>query len=88
MTPRFKVYRGREYIAACKYAEDAAAVVATGGEALTIRDSDHKTVLWDEDHEAQPAGESFDFVAETIHSRRALRFRLVPDAETGGQPPL
>lgn len=67
-SPRFKVFRGKEYVASCKYPEDAAAIVATSPTGATIRDG-HTTVVWNEGREAQPAGESFDFVASTIYAR-------------------
>jgi len=77
--PQFKVYNpSKEYVAACKHVEDAAALVALYGDGATIR-SGHTTIVWTEGQETQPAGESFDFVAELAHQRldaiwqRALR---------------
>ena len=69
-SPRLKVYRGDEYVASVKYAEDAAAIIASGGEDMTIRDG-HKHVVWTEGQEAQSAAESYDFVALTIYGRMA-----------------
>lgn len=66
-SPRFKVYRGGEYVAACKYAEDAAAIIAMSSSGV-IKDG-HARVVWEEGKEEQPAGESYDFVAQTIHAR-------------------
>ena len=66
--PRYKVYRNGEYVAACKYAEDAAAIVAMGtGE---VRDG-HKSrdTVWREGHEEFSAGESYDRAAAIIHDR-------------------
>jgi hypothetical protein len=70
-SPDWKVYsEGGEYVAACKYPEDAAMII-TGRMGGTIRwgHSNRRTV-WREGHEAQPAGESFDLVAETCLRRR------------------
>ncbi len=67
-TPKFKVYStDGEYVAACKYAEDAAAVVASyeGG---TIR-LGHRKILFTEGAETETAGNSCDGVAQIIHSR-------------------
>jgi hypothetical protein len=57
-----------EYVAACKHAEDAGAVVNLHGEGATIR-YDHKHIVWREGREEQQAGDSFDFVATTVHER-------------------
>ncbi len=66
--PRYKVYNAEgEYVAACKFAEDAAAVVASyeGG---TIRDG-HRKIVWREGSETETAGNSYDAVAQTIYTR-------------------
>lgn len=71
-SPRYKVYSAEgEYIAACKFAEDAAAIVASyeGG---TIRDG-HRKVVWHEGHEAETAGNSYDAVAQTVYERVGSR---------------
>ena len=70
--PRYKVYSAAGiYVAACKFAEDAAAVVASyeGG---TIRDG-HRTVVWHEGQETESAANSYDAVAQAIHSRLGVR---------------
>lgn len=67
-SPVWKVYRGTEYVAACKYPEDAAALVAVLGDGSTIKHS-HGKSLWLEGAETQPAGESYDHVAETVRRR-------------------
>ncbi len=67
-SPQFKVYRGKEYVASCKYAEDAAILVAALGEGSTIRNG-HSTIVWEEGKETQPAYESYDFVAYTVFER-------------------
>lgn len=44
-SPQFKVYRGKEYIAACKYAEDAAVMVAHVGSEGVVKHG-HSLVVW------------------------------------------
>lgn len=67
-TPRYKIYSADgEYLAACKRAEEAAAVVAFLGTGATIRDG-HKTILWTEGTDGI-AAESYDFVADRVYSR-------------------
>jgi hypothetical protein len=67
-SPQFKVYRGKEYVAAFKYAEDAAAFVAVLGEGAMIRHG-HRLVLWHEGHEEFSAWESYDRAAEIMFGR-------------------
>lgn len=68
-TPKWKVYSpDGEYIAATRYAEDAAALVAVRGDGATIR-WNHGSVVWREGAEKQPAGESYDYVAQTVAHR-------------------
>lgn len=68
-SPSFKVYnRNKEYIAACKYAEDAAAVVALYGDGATIK-YQHSWLVWTEGSEIAEAATSYDFVAQTIWNR-------------------
>lgn len=75
-SPGFKVYRGKEYVAACKYVGDAAAIAAAYGHDVEIREGHSpKMVVWSEGNEEQPASESYDFVAETA-MRRMEGFRL------------
>lgn len=66
-TPKFKIYRGKEYIGCTKYAEDAAALVALGGDCLIKYD--HRTVVWKEGAEPFSAGESYDRAADWMHYR-------------------
>ncbi len=66
MTPQFKVYRNKEYIAACRYGEDAAALVALGGGEVRWG---HSTVVWREGFETFSAGESYDGAARVMHER-------------------
>jgi hypothetical protein len=59
-----------EYVASCKYCEDAAALVAMRGDGTTIRYGySRQNIVWTEGKETQPAGESYDFVAKTISVR-------------------
>jgi len=70
-TLRFKVYNtAKEYIAAFKYLEDAAAFCTILGDGATIRDG-HKTILWTEGKEAFSAADSYDQAAEIMSQRRA-----------------
>ena len=67
-SPRFKVYDANgTYQAACKEPEAAAALVCIYGDGATIR-LDHRVILWTEGAESQPAGESYDHVAEHCYS--------------------
>jgi hypothetical protein len=73
--PRFKVYtKDGEYVAACKYAGDAAAVISgTLGEGATIRDGHtKKSIVWTEGVDGC-AGESYDHVADIVETRVAAR---------------
>lgn len=68
-SPRWKVYTVTgEYVAACHYAEDAAAIVACRGDGTTIRDG-HRKIVWREGAECDTAGNSYDIVAQTIRAR-------------------
>lgn len=68
-TPRFKVYTAQgEYVAACKYAEDAAAVVAAYGDGTTIRFG-HRTVVFTQGSDDADAGDSYDDVAALVNVR-------------------
>ena len=67
-----------QFIAACLYAEDAAALVAKHGANATIRIG-HTHVVWREGIEIFAAGDSYDRVASIIKERaRAIeRERLI-----------
>lgn len=69
-TPKWKVYRNGEYVAACKYAEDAAALVAVSGGVVK---HGHSLVVWREGEEDFAAGESYDAAAELMEKRRYNR---------------
>ena len=67
--PQYKIYTASgEYVAACKHPNDAGAIINLYGDGATIRNG-HKMIVWREGHEAQPAGDSYDFVAETVFDR-------------------
>jgi hypothetical protein len=70
-SPKLKIYSASgEYLASCKYGEDAAALVAVLGDGTTIRYGySRQNIVWTEGKETQPAGESYDFVAKTISVR-------------------
>lgn len=68
-SPRWKVYNpDGKYVASCVHEEDAACLIAMYGKGAQIRDG-HVKKVWIEGEEAQPAGESYDFVAYTIENR-------------------
>lgn len=70
-TPQWKVYRGGkngEYIAATKYAEDAAVLVAMTTDGVVKYD--HKQVVWTEGAEEFKAGESYDRAVALMIERR------------------
>jgi hypothetical protein len=69
-SPRFKVYSASgEYIAACKFPEAAAAIIAAiGYDGWTIRDG-HRRIVWLEGTETQSASESYDNVAYVVFAR-------------------
>lgn len=85
-SPQWKVYNAaKEYKAACKDAEDAACLVALYGDGATIR-AEHTIVLWTEGAEDQPASESYDHVAETVHQRMRARLDAASSRGTHGDP--
>lgn len=74
-SPRWKVYSpAGEYVAACRYVEDAASIITLHGDGATIRDGHCKAdTVWTEGAERQPASESIDFVAGTVLNRANAR---------------
>lgn len=77
-SPKWKVYRNGEYIASCKYADDAAALVSLGG---GIVKHDHSLVVWNEGAESFSAGESYDGAAKIMQDRvRASIIRSIVKA--------
>ena len=77
-SPLFKVFRGAEYIGCCKYAEDAAALVAVGGTG-DVRWNGHSKsdIVWREGSEAFPAGNSYDGAADVMRERIEARLARV-----------
>lgn len=70
-SPQWKVYNSAgEYVAACKHVADAAALVALYGDGATIRGGHSRSLtFWHEGAEHQPAGESYDHVADVVAAR-------------------
>jgi predicted TIM-barrel enzyme len=69
--PHLKVFnKAGEYVAACKHAEDAAAIIAAYGDGSSIRVGHSKSyTVWHEGLEGQPAAESYDHVAQVVAKR-------------------
>ena len=68
-TPRWKVYRDGVYVASCKYAEDAAAIIGMSN-CGDIRDGRNALkIVWREGREAFSAADSYDQVAKVVHNR-------------------
>jgi hypothetical protein len=66
--PQFKVYNPKRlYVAACKYAEDAACLVALYGDGASIRWG-HNEVVWVEGIDGH-AGDSYDEAAALAWAR-------------------
>lgn len=60
--------RVNEILSGFRYAEDAAMHVSCLGDGATIKNRNGK-ILWTEGKEKQPAGESYDYVAEIVFER-------------------
>lgn len=68
-TPKLKIYNPQnQYIASCKYGEDAAALVALNGDGSTVR-LGHTRVIWREGAECQSAGDAYDYATVTMYQR-------------------
>ncbi len=81
--PRFKVFNPQgKYVAACKFAEDAAAVVAVYGKGASIRWLHaKKDLLWTDGVDGS-AGDSLDACAELCHKRLyVIQARIRTDYE-------
>ncbi|MES2814483.1 MAG: hypothetical protein V4720_06275 [Pseudomonadota bacterium] len=65
-SPQWKIYRNKEYIGCCKYAEDAAALVAMAGGLVK---HGHSLVVWTEGQEDFSAGESYDGAGAIMQDR-------------------
>lgn len=88
-SPDFKVYNAEnDYRAAFKDASEAAILVAVLGDGSTIRyGHTRKGIVWEEGKEDQPAGESYDHVAEVVYARVEERNRPIREhlEKTGRQ---
>jgi hypothetical protein len=65
-SPDWKVYRDGVYVASCKHAEDAAALVSLSGGEVRFT---HRLVVWREGCEAYSAGQSYDGAAALMYDR-------------------
>lgn len=70
-TPQWKIYRNGEYVAACKYAEDAAVLVSVSG---GIVKHGHSLIVWREGEEEFSAGDSYDRAGDVMRDRRHSSF--------------
>jgi hypothetical protein len=70
-SPKLKIYNpAGEYVASCKYGEDAAMIIACYGDGATIRNGHSKrSIVWTEGAEDFNASESYDGVAGVIANR-------------------
>jgi hypothetical protein len=68
--PRLKVYaHDGEYVASCKYYEDAAILVGHYPPEAKVRKGHNGKTLWHEGHEADWAANSIDRAANTMRER-------------------
>jgi hypothetical protein len=67
-SPKYKIYRVKEYVGSVKYATDAAVLVSVQSDG-EVR-LEHSFILWREGKDGH-AGESYDAAAETILQREA-----------------
>lgn len=70
-TPKFKIFRNGEYVAACRYAEDAAAAVAAFGDVVKYEGR----IIWRTISEQSEFTESYDAAADLMLGR--IRGRAV-----------
>lgn len=65
-SPKYKIYTSRgEYVAACKYAEDAACVVGNQGTGATVK-ANGRIVYRTVEMSADGLSDSFDAIADQI----------------------
>lgn len=74
-----------EYVACCKYPEDAAALVALMGEGAKVKYG-HNLVVWIEGAESHSAAESYDLTAATMQQRKYAAFQESYDKVHGTKP--
>ena len=68
-SPRFKIYRNGKYVAACKYPEDAAMIVANGGSVKL----DHRHLIYpDDEKHREIAANSYDEAAELMRHNASV----------------
>lgn len=68
------VHRGTEFVAKCRYAEDAAAVVGLYGEGAVVK-ANHGRIVWREMHEPTSAADSYDMAADLMRQRCLVDWR-------------
>lgn len=77
-TPRLKVHTpDGEYVASCKYYEDAAAIAGSYGEGAYIRHADipgAKGIVWREGRESISAADSYDEARDIMSERVEAAF--------------
>jgi len=66
-TPKFKAFRGKEYVAAFKHAEDAAVLISAG--VVDRVTYDRAVWVWTEADDSMIAANSYDDAAEVMHKR-------------------
>ena len=73
-TPKYKLFRGKEYIAACKYPEDVAVLISAH---ITDRVSYDRAIdVWTANDDPAIAAESYDVAADLMEKRiRAYNIR-------------
>ena len=69
-TPKYKAFRGKEYVAAFKHAEDAAVLISA--EVIDRVTYDRAVWVWTETDDPAIAGESYEGAAELMHQRLAI----------------
>lgn len=70
-SPKWKVYRNNEYVASCKWLEDAAMLMQGEGDEIRLGHN-AKRAVWREGFESQSACESYDHVAAVCSERAGL----------------
>lgn len=80
-SPKWKLYNAEgEYIAACRYVEDALMLMAFNGDDSTIK-FDHRTLVWTEGKEEIRASESIDRAVAIVDERMGAHARQVKEKQ-------
>lgn len=80
-SPKWKVYNpDGEYIAACRYVEDALFLMAFNGDGSVIK-FDHRVLVWTEGKEETRASESLDRAAVICDERLSAHSRQVKEKQ-------